>query len=461
MELEITGNKRLYEIDPKNIYELCNIRDLNFLTVNYLQRQALINDFKMFEDVTEAIKEIKNYILEKTDFASDLFPYIPPEQNEIPEFLIDLNKSEFMSQICNEIQCNSESENNVKKQDPSNYFYFKVLMLSISAGGYYAPNIFQIFHKNFESYNKDHLNKILLCNENDWFHYISNDICSDYSMLSATDYKLIKNITSQEYKIILLNRKKEEDIKYKYLGDFDRKKECFELIKNFSYKYGYYDAYSLTAYHDIEYYLDCFAEIIVSNNNKKNQYPISSLIYPKCFNMSDYLIFKKNIRYKRNNKFYQNELNKFTGRGKTFKDECKRFIGLLIWDVYNSKNIFTVTESILRVEKWLRQKYGLAFSQEDEILKEYSYLEAAIIEDEMRKKKFGALGIKMEDSSMEKLYGTTNACIKAGEYLYRDKNNGKYCRPKLLPKCDDFNESLQNEFRDKTMHSEHNNFKFL
>lgn len=458
LKIERTDKKSLFEIDPQNRYELGNIHNLNFLTVNYLQRKAMINDLKMFEDVTEAIKEIKSFILEKSDFASDLFPSIQSKQNETPEFLIDLNKSEFMSKICNEDKFKTVTENNIKTQDPSKYFYFKVLMFSISVGGYYAPYILQNFHKNFN--NIDELNNWLLANEDDWVHYKSYDIISKYNNISTTEYDFFQNKNSIECKKILLNRKKKEDKKYKYLRDFGLKKKCFELIEKFSQKYGYYDAYSLTAYHNIEYYLDCFSKIIVTNENNKNQYPISSLIYPKCFNLSEYLIFKKNKAIYSDNKFYQNELNIFTGRGKTFKDECKRLIGLLIWDVYKAEKKLSITNAIIKVEKWLQQKYATSVSLENDNIFKDSYEVANKKKEERRKNKYRNLGIKMESQSMEKLYEIAHESIKKGEYLQRNNKKGYYYRPQLF-KSDVFIESLQDEFWNKTMHCKHGNYKFL
>lgn len=205
---ERIGKKSLFEIDPQNRYELGNIRDLNFLTVNYLQRKALINDIKMFEDVTEAIKEIKSYILEKSDFASELFPTIPSTQPIIPEFFADLKKSEFMSQICNENHSEIQKENNIVKQDPSRYFYFKLLMFSISVSGNHAPHILSVFHKDFNSNILSYLCDSLLGDEAAWVHYKFKNIDSDFlkKKISATDYGLYNKLLAGDIKKLLLTQ---------------------------------------------------------------------------------------------------------------------------------------------------------------------------------------------------------------------------------------------------------------
>jgi hypothetical protein len=57
-KVDPTKKKEIPKTSDKKNKQGPDIRDLNFLTVNYLQRKALIENPKLLEEITKIIKEI-------------------------------------------------------------------------------------------------------------------------------------------------------------------------------------------------------------------------------------------------------------------------------------------------------------------------------------------------------------------------------------------------------------------
>lgn len=435
------GKKIRDSYNFKIYYEKDNIRDLNLLTVNYLQRQAMVKDRLLFENITDIIKEIKNIITTETENASFFFP-IPKEPYIIPEFYVNLFNSKFMSEVLEQSDENDnrfEMNINENRMDISKYHNLKVLLFTISMKGKYAKTFMKEYINEFNFWSSLHnknKNKIIddICDL--LFNSDLEDFINDKNITDLEDFKKINNITDPNgnyyikckvketfnitYEIVNHNdfnkkisfekfpKEPFENTRYKKIADVIRMNKNLELIKEFSYKYNRYDAFSLTTYHDIEYYIDRFVLTIHRiKKNGKNEYMKKmsySPLYDKCLHYSDQRRFVSRNDGTKRTEIY----NIYDGSKIYHHSEVNRFIGLLIWDVKYAKKC-SINKAINIVMKWLDKKYGAYELKEDEHL------------------------IDTSESSMMRAYQTAKYCIDEGAYFIKQDSGSKdkYKRPQL------------------------------
>jgi hypothetical protein len=350
---------------------------------------------------TKALEKIKSIIEKKIGPSTPLvLPPYASKHSLIPDSL------EYFTQPSNILEdkdnnCNKQNENKVIKQYIFNnsYVYLKILMFAISMSGKYGVYFlkenptklndkiidklcFLLFHTELDKTIESYHNKLINPDEDFIIKWVRE--------YSVTEHYEIINDDGENREVIDSDRPSNyssKQIKYSKISDIIRMDEKYESIKDFSISYGRYDAYSLTAYHDIEYYIDRFIYIILSNraNEIDSNEKIYFDLYPKCFHETD---FPFSSKYNKTSDF-----NIYKYRFKSYESEFLRFIGLLIWDVKHSRKI-TVDNAVKSVKRWYEQNYGWA-------------------------------GVEISYDNMLNLYRITKRCIDRGRYLIRS-NTGRY-----------------------------------
>ncbi|MFA6010007.1 MAG: hypothetical protein WC799_08480 [Desulfobacteraceae bacterium] len=442
------------------------IRDLNFLNVNYLQRNAIIDDnkHKMLKEATDGVKEIIKILSEKFNVSSVNAPRTVSEPLFIPAFFVEYYDSGFMKQLCNSLNGKSDNTKPIKKISNSKFFkliqsifkgvkfypsinlppiasesfqqiikpmsqgcnsldegdntlshtetdsrYFQILLFAISMQGKNAIHTLRNPKYYLDAQKVDELNNLLFNPDIDNFiELLKNkliDPYEDYFVEYSREYSY-----SERFDFVKYNSEGREVIESfrppvnalsqnhkRKLADIVRMNEIYERIKDFSQECGRYDAYSLTAYHNIEYYVDLFMYNIFSEKvnitNPKNL--CTKLLYPKCYHESDMFINENTFYIKKGNHL-------------EIDTEIMRFIGLLIWDVNYTHTVMkdvesskkTVAKAIKIVKNWFDKKYGQANIT------------------------------NMTNNNMAKYYRITNQCINQGRYLTRP-GDGVIIEPEL------------------------------